>query len=134
VLRVTHEGIHLPMWGRVIRYPHLTYHERCPEHPAFYSYQNRKKVPKVYGMKVVENVTQALAGIVVAEAWLRLAARGLSIVHQVHDELVLTVHKDDAERWKPIINEEMTRVPAWAPGLPVACTIGYHERYGLAKG
>jgi DNA polymerase len=133
-LRVSSEGIHLPKWGRVIRYPNLTHHARCEEHPAFYTYQNRKKLPKVYGAKVIENCVQALAGIVVAEAWLRLVARGLTVVLQVHDELVCVAHKNDVDRWLPVIKEEMTRVPDWAPGLPVACTIGHDPRYGLAKG
>jgi hypothetical protein len=131
---VSSEGIHLPKWGRVIRYPNLTHHARCEEHPAFYTYQNRKKLPKVYGAKVIENCVQALAGIVVAEAWLRLVARGLTVVLQVHDELVCVAHKNDVDRWLPVIKEEMTRVPDWAPGLPVACTIGHDPRYGLAKG
>jgi DNA polymerase len=134
VLMVDSEGIHLPMWGRVIRYPHLTYHARSEDNPPFFSYQNRKKLPHVYGAKVIENVVQALAGIIVAEAWLRIAARGITVVLQVHDELVCVAHKNDVERWLPVIREEMTRVPDWAPGLPVACTIGHHPRYGLAKG
>jgi len=134
ILRVTGEGICLPQWGRVIRYPHLRFHPRTADESAFFSYQNRKKQPRIYGAKVVENVTQALTGIIVAAAWLRLAARGLTVVLQVHDELVIVLHRDDVERWLPVIREEMVRVPEWAPGLPISCSIGYHERYGLAKG
>ena len=133
VVQVSGEGIHLPMWDRVIRYPSLTYHERTVQTLPHFTYRSRKKFPRVYGAKVIENVVQALAGIIVAEAWLRLAARGLTVVLQVHDELVLVLHRDDVEQWLPVIREEMTRVPAWAPGLPVACSIGFHERYGLAK-
>jgi hypothetical protein len=134
VLNVDADGIHLPRWGRVIRYPYLTYHERDAEQQAFYTYQNRRKLPKVYGAKVVENCVQALAGILVADAWLRLAALGMTVVHQCHDELVLVVHRNDVERWEPVVRQEMNRVPDWAPGLPISCSIGHDARYGLAKG
>lgn len=133
VLTVSGEGIHLPAWDRVIRYPHLTFHERTSAVPSHFTYQSRKKFPRVYGAKVVENVVQALAGIIVASAWLRLAKLGLSVVLQVHDELVFVVHCNDVDHWVPIIRQEMTAVPVWAPGLPIACGIGFHERYGLAK-
>lgn len=131
-------GLHLPQWGRVIRYPHLKWTDpRVVEggrrEPGYFCYQNRKKWPRIYSAKVIENVVQALAGILVADAWLRLAARNINIVLQVHDELVAVVHKDDVERVEQMMREEMTRVPTWAPGLPISCGIGYAERYGEAK-
>jgi len=67
-----------------------------------------------YGPKFVENIVQATARDILAEAMLRLDAAGYRIVMHVHDEVVIeapgTASLED-------ICAIMGRTPAWAKGL-----------------
>jgi len=88
---------------------------------------------ELYGAKLLENIIQALARIVVMQAAVRLADRGYRFVLQAHDELVFIVPDVELERAQALILEEMTATPDWAPGLPVAAEIGYAQNYGESK-
>lgn len=67
-----------------------------------------------YGPKFVENIVQATARDILAEAMLRLTAKGYRIVMHVHDECVIEAPPDTdlAE-----ICAIMGQPPAWAAGL-----------------
>jgi hypothetical protein len=93
----------------------------------------KRNDPHLYGAKLLENITQALARIVIMGAALRLAKRGYRFVLQAHDELVFVVPEAEVETAKPIIEEEMIRPPAWMPNLPLATEIGVGRNYGEAK-
>lgn len=67
-----------------------------------------------YGPKFVENITQATARDVLAEAMQRLIGHGYTIVMHIHDEAVMEVPMDtDVETACHI----MAQTPKWAPGL-----------------
>ena len=85
---------------------------------------------RLFGQKVVENVTQALARIVVAEQMLKIRDAGYHIAFQVHDENVCVVPEDQAEQAEKDIVEIMSTPPSWAPDLPVACEAGVADTYG----
>lgn len=88
----------------------------------------------LYGAKLLENITQALARIVVMEAALRLDKLGLRFNLQVHDELVFVVPTADVPTARRLIEDELTRVPVWAnDDLPLAVDIGVGDSYGSAK-
>jgi len=87
----------------------------------------------LYGARLLENVVQALARIVVMQAAVRLAGQGLRFVLQAHDELVFAVPDDQVEAAKKTIETEMIREPAWLPGLPLAVEIGTGHNYGECK-
>lgn len=72
-----------------------------------------------YGGRLTENVTQAIARDVLAEAMARLEAEGYPIVAHVHDEVVVEVPREDAEESLGEINALMAEAPAWATGLPL---------------
>jgi DNA polymerase len=57
----------------------------------------------IWGGKLLENITQALARIVIMQAALRLAERGYRFCLQAHDELVFAVPDDDVNSAKMII-------------------------------
>lgn len=87
----------------------------------------------LYGAKLLENITQALARIVVMQAAVRLADQGLRFCLQAHDELVFLVPNDRVEESKAIISKEMTRDPVWLPGVPLAVEVGSGANYGNCK-
>lgn len=66
-----------------------------------------------YGGKFVENIVQAIARDILAEAMMRLEKKGFNIVMHIHDEVVIESDSSSIEE----INEIMSMVPSWAPGL-----------------
>lgn len=101
------------------------------------SYRHGKFTHKIYGAKLLENIVQALARIVVMNAALRIRGRGdkswSRFVLQAHDELVFIVPDAEVDKAKLIIHEEMTRRPSWAPTLPLTADVGVGQSYGEAK-
>lgn len=81
---------------------------------------------ETYSGKLTENITQATARDLLAEAMHRMELAGLDIVGHVHDEVILEVPKrqytvDD-------VCNIMNRNPAWADGLPLS-SAGYTGNY-----
>ena len=66
-----------------------------------------------YGGKFVENIVQAIARDILAEAMMRIENEGFNIVMHIHDEVVIESDSSSVEE----INEIMSIVPSWAPGL-----------------
>lgn len=77
---------------------------------------------ETYSGKLVENITQATARDLLAEAMWRMEQRGLDIVGHVHDEVILEVPRNSIS-----VDEVcaiMGQNPAWADGAPLAAA-GY---------
>ncbi|MGA0847998.1 MAG: DNA polymerase [Pontimonas sp.] len=87
---------------------------------------------KIYGGKVVENLTQAVARIVVSEQMARIGRR-YPVALQVHDEIVCVVPEEQADACKQFMMDVMSTPPKWAPDLPVACEADVGPNYGSAK-
>lgn len=80
---------------------------------------------KLYGGAITENIVQALARDVLAEAMLRAEVAGFDTVGHTHDEIItLTEQKLHGNLTK--LNDIMKEQPAWAPDLPLACN-GYES-------
>lgn len=88
---------------------------------------------KLWGGAFLENITQALAGQLIRDAWLRLDTLGYRAVWQVHDELIFVVPDTDLENAKQVIHSEMVRRPKWALDLPLSADVGSGKTYGSAK-
>jgi len=86
----------------------------------------------IYGGKVVENLIQALARIVVADQMVAINAE-FPVALQIHDENVCVVDDADVARAEQVMMREMSRAPAWAANLPLACEIGIGDNFGDAK-
>ena len=120
--------IQLPS-GRKLAYPkaHLEQGDYGPA--VFYEGQGDKVMftkQQTYGGKLVENIVQATARDVLAEAMLRLEREGYPIVFHVHDEAVAEV--PDGEKSIEEMNEIMSVVPEWAEGLPLNAE-GFEAKY-----
>jgi len=83
----------------------------------------------LYGAKVVENLTQALARIVITEQMTRIGQQ-YPVAFQVHDEIITVVPENEADHALAWMLKEMSVPPKWAPDLPVACEGGYAYNYG----
>lgn len=106
-----------------------------------YRYRYGKFWHTLYGAKLLENIVQALARIVVMNAALRIRDRGIHTINpmdyrfvlQAHDELVFIVKKINLDAAKKIILEEFTRRPSWAKDAPIDADLGEGASYGAAK-
>jgi len=83
---------------------------------------------KAYGGHFAENVTQAVARDILAEAMLRIEGRGWPLVLSVHDEAVSEVPIGSVTVAEYVA--ELARQPTWAPGLPLAAEGAAGPRYG----
>lgn len=119
-------GLTLPS-GLHIQYPGL---DRVTENDkAQWVYKSKGLPVKVYGGKVVENFTQAIARCIVAEQMLRIS-RKHPVVMTVHDSIGIIAPKDEADIAQRFVEEHMAWTPAWATGLPLACESGVGDSYG----
>jgi DNA polymerase len=124
--------------GTHIRYPGLR------KTKEGFEYDNRYGAVKIYGAKVVENVVQALARIVVFDQMARVdktlrdyddPANGkrFKVVLTVHDEVVLVVPEEHGPWALEMVLTEMSKPPSWCASLPVACEGDIGRSYGDAK-
>jgi len=84
---------------------------------------------KIYGGKLVENVCQALARIIIGEQMLTIAKK-YRIVMVVHDAIACVAPKAEVETAKEFIELCMRLRPSWASDLPLNCDAGYGATYG----
>lgn len=82
---------------------------------------------ETYGGRLTENVTQAVARDIMADAMLRLKEVGYNIVLTVHDEIVVSVK--DAKNHVDNICKIMKTPPAWAKGLPLNVEADVYHKY-----
>lgn len=110
--------------GRVMCYPKVSYKltetswGEAKNAIHYYSNTNGKWVESTtYGGKLTENVVQAGARDIMAEAMLRLENRGYTVLMAVHDEAVSEVPDNfgSVEEYCDILCE----LPEWAKGLPL---------------
>ncbi len=143
-LSYTPNGIRLPN-GLVIEYPNLRYGEggdmiytktmkatrlaarQMRDGEVSYAYWDR-----IYGAKLVENIIQALARIVITDQ-MTLIGREFKVAFQVHDEIISVVRNEDVQAGMERIEELMCYAPPWAQGCPIACELNFGSNYAEAK-
>jgi DNA polymerase len=124
-------GIILPN-GLRLKYPNLRLYEN-EEGKAEIVYDTKKGkatiANRIYGGKVIENVCQALARIIIGEQMLMIAKK-YRVVMTVHDAIAIIVPKAEAEVAKEYVELCMRLRPQWALELPLNCEAGYGTSYG----
>ena len=121
--------------GRYLTYPEATLdYTETPwgdtKLTLFYMAQdskNRWSKEKTYGGKLVENITQAVARDILAQAMLRLERRGFPVIFSVHDEVVCEVPEKthDLDTYRQLLCE----LPEWAKDLPLKAECWKGKRY-----
>ena len=125
-------GIKLPN-GLYLKYPNLRIREDEKTGKVEVVYDTKKGkavIPnRIYGGKVIENVCQALARIIIGEQMLRIAKK-YRVVMTVHDAIAVIAPKAEAEIAKEYVELCMRLRPIWAMELPLNCESGYGDSYG----
>jgi DNA polymerase len=126
------KGVRLPN-GLYLKYPNLRVREDEKTGKVEVVYDTKKGktvIPnRIYGGKVIENVCQALARIVIGEQML-MAAKKYRVVMTVHDAIAVVAPKAEAETAKEYVELCMRLRPKWALELPLNCESGYGDSYG----
>jgi DNA polymerase len=119
-------AIKLPS-GLLLRYEDLQAYETDKGYQ--FDYKTRRMRTKIYGGKVVENVTQAIARCIIGEQMLKISER-YKVVLTVHDSIVACVPEAEVDEAQDYIETCMRTVPVWAEGLPIDCESGVGKSYG----
>jgi DNA polymerase len=92
--------------------------------------KGRSVIPtRIYGGKVVENVCQALARIVIGEQMLMIARR-YKVVMTVHDAVGVIAKQAEAGQARSFVEACMRIRPKWAAELPLNCESKMGASYG----
>lgn len=114
--------------GRVLCYPYPVTRatetpwgeQRNALHFHAVNIANQWEETSTYGGSLAENVTQAVARDLLADAMLRLEEAGFPVVMHVHDEIVVEVPESAPEDTLARIEAIVSTPPAWANDLPLA--------------
>ena len=124
------KGIKLPN-GLYIKYPNLR--KQTKEGGTEYVYDTKRGKAvfpnKIYGGKVVENVCQALARIIIGEQMLRIAKK-YKVVMTVHDSIVIIAPESQVLTAQEYVEICMRMRPEWALELPLNCEAKNGKTYG----
>jgi DNA polymerase len=125
------KGIRLPN-GLYMKYPNLRQVEN-EQGKLEYVYDTKKgkaTIPnRIYGGKVVENVCQALARIIIGYQML-IIAKKYKVVMTVHDAIAVVVPEAEKETAQEFVEMCMRLRPDWALELPLNCESGVGASYG----
>lgn len=131
------EGLRL-VTGFTIKYANLRWVDANGERGWWYD--KAGVAVRIYGAKVVENVTQHIARQIVAEQMLRIMQRKLTdrfghrLVLMAHDEVVLVCPENTAGDLLSVALQIMHTPPSWAPvRIPVAAEGAIGRTYADAK-
>lgn len=125
------KGIRMPN-GLHIKYPNLRTrtNEDGKDEYVYDTKRGRAVIPnKIYGGKVVENLCQGLARIIIGEQMLRIAQK-YRVVMTVHDAVAIIAPEAEILNAQEYVELCMKMRPSWALDLPLNCESGYGKSYG----
>jgi hypothetical protein len=114
--------------------PGVVYKDLQYSHSAKeWTYQMGRQRVRIYGPKVVENLSQHAAMLIVMWQTARINEK-LPIKLSVHDEAVTIVKDDVLTEARAYMEECLSMAPKWCRDvIPVACETGVGKSYGDAK-
>ena len=124
-------GILLPN-SLYLRYPNLRLldNEEGKSELVYDTKKGKAVIPtRIYGGKVIENVCQALARIVIGEQML-MVAKKYRVVMTVHDAIACIVPTAQVDTAKEYVEMCMRTRPSWGMELPLNCEAGAGASYG----
>jgi hypothetical protein len=133
MLKLHHMKCELPN-GMFLHYPRISV--STDNQVGFHGFTGNSKtqnIKQIWGGGFLENVSQALAQIIIKRAELKLEAHGLTAALQVHDELVYVVPDAIVDKVKRVLALVLVDPVPWMPDLPLACEVGAGPNYGEAK-
>ena len=125
------KGIRLPN-GLYIKYPNLRLRqdEDGDSELVYDTKKGRAVIPnRIYGGKVIENVCQALARIIIGDQML-MVAKKYKVVMTVHDAIACIAPEQEVDTAKEYVELCMRLRPNWALELPLNCESGSGKSYG----
>jgi DNA polymerase len=84
---------------------------------------------RIYGGKVIENMCQALARIIIGDQML-MVAKKYRVVMTVHDAIACVVPTEQVVVATEYVEMCMRTRPDWGMELPLNCEAGYGPSYG----
>lgn len=128
-LEIGLEYVKLPS-GLCLHYPGL---HKTADGFEYRHWNHRKwEWVRMYGPKLTENITQALARQLLAEQQNILEKR-YKVVHQVHDELVFVVPEWQVPEAVAVMEKVMAIPPKWMPTLPLEAEVSVGDNFGECK-
>jgi DNA polymerase len=124
-------GVLLPN-SLYLRYPNLRLldNEEGKTELVYDTKKGKAIIPtRIYGGKVIENMCQALARIVIGEQML-MVAKKYRVVMTVHDAIACIVPTEQVEAAKEYVEMCMRTRPDWGMELPLNCEAGAGASYG----
>jgi DNA polymerase len=125
------KGIRMPN-GLHIKYPNLRKQtkEDGKDEYVYDTKRGKAVIPnKIYGGKVVENLCQGLARIIIGEQML-LIAKKYRVVMTVHDAIAIIAPENEIQNAQEFVELCMRVRPSWALELPLNCESGSGKSYG----
>jgi DNA polymerase len=125
------KGVQLPN-GLYLKYPNIRMweNEQGRAEVVYDTKKGKAVIPnRIYGGKVVENVCQALARIIIGEQML-MVAKKYKVVMTVHDAIACIVPEAEVKHAQDYVELCMKLRPKWGPELPLNCESGYGPSYG----
>ena len=86
--------------------------------------KNRRERDKLYGSKVFQGLTQALARCIIAESMLRIDKK-YRVLLTIHDAVYLLAPEDEADDVLRFVIQQLRVPPAWMPDIPLDAEGGF---------
>lgn len=126
-----HEKIWLPS-GLVLRYPNLRQVKEERRMEWVYDVYNKRNLEqrKLYGGKLLENISQALAGELLKGV---TEMMGDCVVGTVHDECIVVCKRGQEIVTAAKLKRAMSLSPKWLPTMKLDAEVGWGKSWGSAK-